>query len=65
MSPRLQQLAIAQICINRAVHEGNKSKPDELYIDECISDAQSELAEATQTEIKRRKRAAMTKRKAA
>ncbi len=64
MSARMQELVLAQISINRAVFEGNKTKPDELYIDECVSQAQADLANAALKEAKRRKRVAMAKKAA-
>jgi hypothetical protein len=63
MSPRIQELVSAQISVHRAVFEGNKAKPDELYIDDCIAQAQSDLAGAALKETKRRKLGAMARKK--
>lgn len=66
MSRRIQELVNAQISINRAVFEGNKTKCDEKYIDECIASAQRDLADAAALkETKRRIRAAKFGKKAA
>lgn len=60
MSGRIQNIVNAQISVNRAVHEANKSKPDEDYIDHCISSALSDLSGALWEHLKllrnRRKR---------
>jgi len=43
MSPRVQKLVNAQLFVNRAVFEANKSEPREDYIDECIDMALLEI----------------------
>ena len=65
MNHRLQPLVLAQIAINRAVFEANQAKPRELYIDECIADAQGNLADAAAMEVKHRKRLKLAKKKTA
>lgn len=65
MNPRIQDLVLAQVSISRAVFAANQPKPREVYIDECIAEAQSSLADAALTEIKRRARTERLNKKTA